>query len=153
VAADAISILSPAWNDSGTSSELHQTASSDTVNTAMIAGIVPSTGTGSTQNSGGAMNFPRLLEDWSTGTTTLTLNTSIVCLFSSTWATGQFLRPGNYYYAPHLRQFSFDQNYTISSKMPPGTPNICRLIRATWANPPPGVTNYTPSPTLDFVSQ
>ena len=101
-----------------------------TVNaTAMIAGIVPSTGTGTTQNSGGAMNFPRLLEDWRSAT--LTLNTSIVCLYSSTWATGRFLIPGNYYYAPATRNFAFDQNYTISAKMPPGTPNICRLIRAT----------------------
>jgi hypothetical protein len=119
----------------------------------MIAGIVPSTGTGSTDYSGGANNFPRLLENWSTGSTTLTLNTSIVCLFSSTWATSPFQVPGNYYDAPHLRQFSFDLNYTSSAKMPPGTPNICRLIRADWCNPPPGDVTFAPSPTLDFVPQ
>jgi hypothetical protein len=151
VAADAITILSPSWTDAGTATELGEVASSDTVNTAMIAGIVPSTGTGSTQYSGGANNYPRLLEDWRSAV--LTLNTSMICLYNSTWATNMFQLPGHYYYAPATRNFAFDQNYTISSKMPPGTPNICRLIRATWSNPPPGVTNYTPSPTLDFVSQ
>jgi hypothetical protein len=35
--------------------------------------------------------------------------------------------------------------------MPPGTPNICRLVRASWCNPPPATVTYAPSPTLDFV--
>jgi hypothetical protein len=151
VACDAITILSPHWSDALDLTALAETATSDTVNTAIIAGIVPSTGTGSTQYSGGANNFPRLLEDWSNAT--LTLNTSMVCLFSSTWATGKFVLPGTYYYAPATRNFSFDLNYTSSAKLPPGTPKICRLIRATWCNPMPGDITYAPSPTLDFVPQ
>ncbi len=157
VACDALTILSPHWVDYGTklpnnnSSELGQSALNDTVNTAIIAGIVGSTGTGSTQYSGGANNLPRLLEDWTSAT--LTLNTSIVCLYNSSWATGKFVLPGTYYYAPSQRNFSFDQNYTISTKMPPGTPNICRLVRAAWCNPPPGTVTFAPSPTLDFVPQ
>jgi hypothetical protein len=27
------------------------------------------------------------------------------------------------------------------------------MIRATWCNPPPGTTNYTLSPTNDFVAR
>ena len=160
IAADAITILSPNWVDKASSGsvdswhELGIDAANDTVNTAMIAGIVPSTGTGGTQNSGGAMNFPRLLEDWGSSVhATLTLNTSIVCLFNSTWATGRFVIPGTYYYAPYHRYFAFDLNYTSSAKMPPGTPNICRLVRAAWCNPPPGTISYAPSPTLDFVAR
>ena len=150
VACDALTILSPNWSDgSSLLKALNQTAKSDTVNTAIITGIVASTGTGSSQYSGGANNLPRLLEDWSNFT--LTLNTSIVCLFNSTWATGQFILPGNYYYAPGTRNFSFDQNYTTAAGMPPGTPNICRMIRANWCNPPPGVINY--SNVTDFVAR
>ena len=89
VAGDAVTFLSPSWQDSGSTSsystELGETAVSATYNTAMIAGNVPSTGTGSTNYSGGVNNLPRLLEDWSSAT--LTANTSFVCLFSSTWAT------------------------------------------------------------------
>jgi hypothetical protein len=182
VACDALTILSPAWQDlpqnytvyttnittshghpTGTNvthttvtSLLAQQATSDTVNTAIIAGIVASTGTSSSSYSGGANNLPRLLEDWGNGSSSganadLTLNTSIVCLFNSTWATGPFVLPGQYYYAPMHRNFSFDLNYTQSAKMPPGTPNICRMVRAAWCNPPPGNISFAPSPTLDFV--
>jgi len=150
VAGDALTILSPHWTDSGSYSELGEAATSDTVNCAVIAGIVPSTGTGATQYSGGANNFPRLLEDWRSAT--LTLNTSMICLFSSTWATGRFVLPGTYYYAPGVRNFAFNQNYATSSGMPPGTPNICRLIKANWCNPRPNDITY-PDVTLDFVPQ
>lgn len=151
VAADAVTILSPGWSDaqatSSSGTRLSINAQDDTVNTAMIAGIVPSTGTSSTTYSGGANNFPRLLENWSGDN--LWLNTSIVCLFASTWANTPY-RLSGYYFNPPTRHFAFDQNYMSSSKMPPGTPNICRLIRANWCNPQPGTTNY-PSVTLDFV--
>jgi hypothetical protein len=152
IVCDAITILSPSWNDSqGNGSLSYRNASSDTVNAAFIAGIVPSTGTGSSQYSGGVNNYPRLLENWSSST--LTLNTSIVCLFQSASATGQFVLPGTYYYAPQLRQFSFDLNYMNAAKMPPGTPNICKVVRSQWCNPPPGVTNFTMPATIDFVYQ
>ena len=71
------------------------------------------------------MNLPRLLEAWSSsgGSSyqTLTLNTSIVNLFTSTRATNQFQNAGVYYYAP-TRQFSFNLNFLIPQTMPPGTP-------------------------------
>jgi hypothetical protein len=91
-----------------------------------------------------------LLENWNNKT--LTLNTSMVCLFSSTWATGEFIPPqaAGSYYSPPSRDFNFNMNYTGSGGMPPGTPNICALIRSSWSNPAPDTTT-SPSVTLGFV--
>jgi len=51
-----------------------------------------------------------------------------------------------------LRSFAFNENFTNASGMPPGTPNICRLIRATWSNPPPDVVNSTNFTVWDYVA-
>ena len=145
---DALTILSGNWVDANSGATLGssgggvRTAINDTVNAAILTGIVPSAGSGATTFSGGAMNLPRLLEDWGNGgAVTLTLNTSIVNLFASTRATNQFQNPGNYYYAP-TRQFSFDQNFLQYSRQPPGTPMLCAILRSKWAVPPPNTVNY-----------
>jgi hypothetical protein len=145
---DALTILSGNWNDANSKKTLGssgggiRTAVSDTVNAAIMAGIVPSTGPGGTQFSGGAMNLPRLLEDWGNGgAVTLTLNTSIVNMYASTRATNQFQNPGAYYYAP-TRQFNFDQNFLHYDKQPPGTPMIGAVLRSKWAAPPPNTVTY-----------
>jgi hypothetical protein len=145
---DALTVLSSAWVDANSNETLGnsgggvRTAVSTTVNAAILTGIVPSTGSGSTQYSGGVMNLPRLLEDWGNGgSVTLTLNTSIVNLFNSARATNQWQSPGKYYYAP-TRQFSFNQNYMNYSQQPPGTPMLGYVLRAHWCLPPPGTTNY-----------
>ena len=82
---DALTILSPAWLDSESSSSYTaRNASDTTVNAAILTGIVPSTGSSSSQFSGGVHNLTRLLEDWnSPSTRTLTLNTAIMNLFNS----------------------------------------------------------------------
>jgi len=147
VICDALTILSPAWNDTLSKPALAITALSDTVNTAIIAGNVLTTDTTSTGFSGGVMNLTRLLEDWSAAN--LYLNTSLINLYPSAQATQQFQLPGNYYFAP-TRHFSFDLNYTTSTGLPPGTPLIDRMIRAGWGIAPPNIVNYY-SPTLDFV--
>ena len=154
-ACDALTILSGAWADSksalGYSSR--NNATSTTVDAAILAGIVYSTDSSGTGFSGGVVNLPRLLENWSTGSTSLTLNTSMVCLYNSVQATTQFVMPGTYYNAPTQRNFWFDQNFTLSTGLPPGTPKIDQMIRATWCNPPPGTVTYNPSPTLDYVAR
>ena len=149
---DAITILSPNWQSANydarsASSFTSRPALSDTVNAAMIAGNVLSTGPGATQFSGGVHNLTRLLEDWSGST--LTLNTSIINLYNSVQAAQQFQMPGAYY-DPPTRQFSFDLNYTTASGLPPGTPVVDRMIRADWCNPPPNTTTY--AYTNDFVA-
>src|SRR5205807_1791618 len=92
--------------------------------------------------SGGVMNLPRLLEDWSSST--LTLNTSIVNMFASQIATNQFKNPGTYYWAPSSRNFSFNTNFL--AKQPPGTPNLNVIVRSTWAAPPPNTLNFYVTP-------
>jgi hypothetical protein len=129
---DALTILSPNWQDSQSASTYTtRIAANDTVNAAILTGIVPSTGSSSTTFSGGVHNLPRLLEDWNSPSThTLTLNTSIVNLFNSQMATSQFQNPG-VYYDPPTRQFSFDVNFANPAKQPPpGTPMVSVIVPA-----------------------
>ncbi len=123
---DAITVLSTNWVDTNSSKALSmRLAANTTINAAIIAGKVSSTGPGTNTYSGGAMNFIRLLEDWSNGTSqkTLTMNTSLVCLFDSERATAQYRNPGYYYYAP-ARNFQFDTNFNDITQLPPGTPSL-----------------------------
>lgn len=144
---DALTILSRNWVDSQSGYSLgsgsKNKAVSTTINAAILAGNVPSTGSDVNSYSGGVMNLPRLLEDWGNGSSSvvLTVNTSMVNLFSSSRATAQFQSPGIYYYAP-TRQFSFDLNFMNQGKIPPGTPILGAILRSKWAVPPPGVTSY-----------
>jgi hypothetical protein len=117
---DALTLLSPLWLDSHSSGPFtSRLARESTVNAAILTGIVPSTGSASSQFSGGVHNLPRLLENWSS--CFLTLNTSLVCLFNSVVATNKFVNPGTYYNPPS-RQFQFDPNFLNPAKLPPGTP-------------------------------
>lgn len=138
---DALTVLSPNWGDStyGTTTSLSsRDAANTTVNSAIIAGAVYSTGTASGQWSGGVHNLPRLLEDW--GGRTLTLNTSLVNLYNSVRASTQFQNPGIYYNAPN-RNFNFDQNFLQVAKLPPGTPTVSVMSRYKWTTVP--VNNVT----------
>lgn len=143
---DAWTALSTSWKDSYSNLSLNsRTAGNTTVNAAIISGMVDSDASDGSPFSGGAMNMPRLLEHWGNGSSTkLTLNTSIVNLYNSVYATTTWKTPGTYYYAP-IRDFNFDLNFTDMTKLPPGTPMLSALIRGSWANPPPGTTTYAGS--------
>lgn len=141
---DALTILSSSWQDNQSAQNYNsRNAVSTTVNAALIAGIVYSTGPGATQFSGGVVNYPRLLEDWSPGNSTvvLTLNSSLVSFYNSARATNQFQNPGVYYAAP-TRNFNFDPKFLSAVMQPPGTPAVGVISRSMWANPPPNTTNY-----------
>jgi hypothetical protein len=141
---DALTILSGAWKDNqGGSSYNGRNASDTTVNAAILTGIVPSTGSSSSQFSGGVHNLPRLLEDWSNQT--LTLNTAIMNLFSSKIATHQFVNP-TVYYDPPTRKFSYDLNFQDPAKQPPGIPCALVLVRLNWAAPAPNTVTYNVTP-------
>jgi len=143
---DAVTFLSPAWQDSLSSSPYSaRDPENMTVNAALITGIMPSTGTSSATFSGGVHNLPRLLEDWSGHK--LWLNTSIVNLFNSTRATNKFITPGpgSYYSAP-TRRFSFDLNFMDPARQPPGVPTALVPIRFNWAVPPPNTVTYNVVP-------
>ncbi len=130
---DAITILSASWTDSGygngSASLGSRGAASTTVNAAIIAGSVYTTGSAVGQWSGGVHNLTRLLESWSGQT--LTLNSSLVNLYDSAKATTQFQNPNIYYTAPS-RNFNFDQNFLNAAKLPPGTPTVSVISRSKW---------------------
>lgn len=125
---DAITILSPSWNDSNTG-KLPGGVTPATVNAAMLQGIVASNPNISGNYSGGVENFLRLLEDW--GGQTLTYNGSIVVLFYSQYATNSWQQTGNYYNPP-TRQWSFDFSYQNAVKIPPLSPQSKALVRGSW---------------------
>ncbi len=122
--ADAVTVLSSNWNDGydGSTTLAERPAVDVTVNAAILQGIVPSATVGDNQYySGGAENFLRLLEDWSTNT--LMYNGSMVAMFDCRYATNYWQSPGNYYNEPAWQR-SFDTNFLNPGKLPPGTPNV-----------------------------
>jgi hypothetical protein len=130
--ADAVTFLSSSWSDAlsgGSYSSRNRVANNMTVNAAILAGNVPSTGATATNFSGGVQNLPRMLENWSA--VTQTLNTSLVCLFSSQMATNQFQMPG-VYYNPPTRNWAFDPNFYILEKLPPGGTFVTLPDAAPW---------------------
>jgi hypothetical protein len=132
--ADAITILSSAWNDSDTSSTSlsSRTPVNTTINAAALEGIVISTNDASGNNhySGGLENFMRLEENWDTATT-LQYNGSIIVMFPSQYATNFWQVPGNYYNPP-TRHWAFDLNFTQLNKQPPMCPSFKVLNRTGW---------------------
>ncbi len=90
-------------------------ATSTTVNSALMGGIVPSNGT---NYSGGVENFVRLLEDWSGET--LTFDGAIACMFYSQVAKGPW--GTNNVYKPPTLNWSYDWNFSDKAKLPPMTP-------------------------------
>jgi len=133
VLADAITILSPSWTDT-TTSKLPAVNIDDTVNTALLEGIVPSNtnivdSSSGGGYSGGVENVLRYLEDWSGNTNTY--NGSIVVMFPSIYATNSFIGGGNYYNPP-TRNWAFDNNFTNLADLPPIHPSAKSLIRNTW---------------------
>ncbi len=123
--ADAITVLSGGWSDSNSTNTWdNRVARNMTINAAVLAGIVPSYGT---YFSGGVENFLRLLENW--GSYTLTFNGSIVVLFPSQFAIAPWAVTT---YAAPQRLFSFDPKFKDNTKLPPGAPYVCTIIRSAW---------------------
>jgi hypothetical protein len=124
VVADAVNILSNAWNDSNSSSGLSsRTASNTTINTAIVSGIVPSS---NNYYSGGAENFPRFLEDWSSKS--LTYYGSMVELYPSRQSIGRWGAAN--VYNPPQRQWYFDTNLQIYT--PPGSLPVFSYTKGRW---------------------
>lgn len=135
--ADAITILSTNWpNFKNQSNYGNRPAANTTVNAACLEGIVQSTGGGNGNNahySGGVENFLRLMEDWAHGGgAVLTYNGSIMVMFPSQYATNYWQQPGNYYGIP-TRNWGFDTNFEIQSKLPPLTPQFRTVVRNQWS--------------------
>jgi hypothetical protein len=135
VFADAITILSPAWNPANSSLSLtNRTATADTVNAAFLTGNVPSNGS---TYSGGVENFPRFLENWSG--LNFYYNGSMVEMFPSQIANAAWPGTGTVYNPP-TRDWTFDNNFNNPSDLPPLTPRVINIIRSQWATLPVGTT-------------
>jgi len=125
--ADAITVLSTAWNDANANLNISsRSANPTTVNAAFLAGIVQ---TVPNAYSGGVENFPRFLENWSGKV--FTYNGSMVVMYESKEATRKWPGTGTVYNPPN-RAWAFDQNFTDINKLPPGTPVARALIRGKW---------------------
>jgi hypothetical protein len=129
VFADAVTILSNFWKDSNAASGLSsKIATSTTVNTAIVAGFLPSGWTNPKTGaqygySGGLNNFPRFLEDW-TGKT-FNYTGSMIELFTSQIATGEW--DTGTIYQPPIRVWNFDSNFV--GKPPPGSLDAVSISR------------------------
>ncbi len=128
IIADAVNILSNSWSDANSSSSLSsRVAGNTTVNTAIVSGIVSTNAYGDNAYSGGAENFPRFLEDWSSAT--FTYYGSMVELYQSKYSTGEWGKAN--VYSPPTREWFFDTNFKFSP--PPGTLMVFSYIKGQWA--------------------
>jgi hypothetical protein len=134
--ADAVTVLSPAWSPKETNSGATYTASADTVNAAILTGIVPSNGT---YYSGGVENFPRFQENWSG--VNFYYNGSMVEMFTSQIANYPWPGTGTVYNPP-TRNWAFDTNFNNPARLPPLTPRVIYLNRARWSTLAPGATSF-----------
>jgi hypothetical protein len=126
VTGDAVTILSNNWDDANSNGNLvTRIADLTTVNAALMTGNVP-TDTDNSQYSGGLENFPRFLEEWSNET--FEYNGSLVCLWESEQATGDWQYGPPVYKAPN-RDWSYGLDI---NNMPPGTPYVRLIQKVGW---------------------
>jgi len=132
--ADAITILSDAWQDANSTSAVGSRVAADTtVNAAFLTGVVETT---AGHYSGGMENFPRFLETWGLANV-FTYNGSMVKMFPSLYATNAWENNNNIY-DPPARNWAFDLNLHDPTKLPPKTPSLLRVNHKQWATLVPG---------------
>ena len=121
LAADSITILSGSWSNRFSTQASGAGGSDNAINNevcaGMVAGIVLSDSVSTSNESGGAHNFPRFLENW--GSATFAYRGSLVSLYVSEigaqpWSTS--------YYNPPTRNWGY-YNQFASGNYPPGTPS------------------------------
>lgn len=123
VVGDAVNVLSNNWNDANSLlGQSSRVATSTTINTAIVAGSVPTT---SSSYSGGIENFTRFHEKW-TGQY-LTLYGAIALLYNSEQATG--LWNASDYSAPDRRWY---YDTLLQDSNPPGFRVARTYERGPW---------------------
>lgn len=124
---DSMNILSNSWDDTKSTQSLsNRVASNTTVQAAVIAGNTETT-TGN--YNGGFENIHRFLENWSSKT--LTYKGSVIVLYNSQIATGNWGGTGTYYNPPN-RVWSFDTTFLDPTYSIPGFPSVYQVIRSRW---------------------
>jgi hypothetical protein len=126
VAADAVNILSNAWSDSNSTLGIgSRVASNTTVNTAVIAGNVPSSR--ANDYSGGIENFMRFHENWSNKY--FTIYGTLAALYNSNEAVRPWKGAS---YNPPNRRWYYDTNFQDAN--PPGF-RVARVYeRGAWTS-------------------
>lgn len=140
IIADAVTFLSNNWNDirsftnpasaaSPTSPAANpRTATTTGYRMAIVSGksltfLKPSYADASFGSDGGAHNFLRTLEYWTNTGTALRYRGSLVSFFISRQAVGTFkCCDFDVYDKPDVRDFAFDTDFLLPSRLPPGTP-------------------------------
>lgn len=124
VIGDAVMILSNSWVDGNSNLQLSsRVATPTTFNAAIMSGQVLTT---SNSPSGGAHNFPRFLEDWSSKN--FTYYGSMVELFASKRFTGVYGQSN--VYSPPVRRWYFDNTFLATP--PPGSLTTTSFTRGRW---------------------
>ncbi len=124
VVGDSVNILSNAWNDANSTAGIgSRLATSTTINTAIVAGNVP---TGSSSSySGGIENFTRFHEDWSNDY--LTIYGALALLFDSAQAKAPWSAAS---YSPPNRRWYYDT--LLQDNNPPGFRVARTYERGRW---------------------
>ena len=129
--ADAVTFLSNNWNDirsfTAPSDSLARPATSTIYRMALITGKglafpQPSGTDASFGSDGGAHNFMRSLENWNTTGTIHRYRGSMVSFFINRQGVGTFKCCDQDAYNRGDRDWSFDTDFLLPSKLPPGTP-------------------------------
>ncbi len=126
--ADAITALSPAWDDANAANtDLTSRVAPGpmTINSGILTGNISAT---STNASGGAQNLLRYLENWHDYNVTVT--GSLGRLFQSQTFVMPFQQPGRVYRAPANRLFTFDEG--LLSHPPAGSPQTTAFSRGSF---------------------
>ncbi|MCC7008876.1 MAG: pilus assembly PilX N-terminal domain-containing protein [Acidobacteria bacterium] len=128
VIADAVTLLSNAWNDRTSVTNAHSMTNRDAVTTWYRLAVIAGKGisfpqpAGTVQDfgtDGGAHNFLRYLEDWSDQT--LNFRGSIVSLYTSRQGNGTY-KCCVTVYSPPTRGYNFDTDFLTPALLPPRTP-------------------------------
>jgi hypothetical protein len=131
--ADSVTLLSNAWNDirsftSPGQAQGRRNATTTGYRMAVVAGKSlafpkPASTDASFGSDGGAHNFMRNLEYWTTGGIIQRYRGSLVSFFISRQATGTFKCCAyDVYNKPDVRDMAFDTDFLLPSRLPPGTP-------------------------------
>ena len=134
VVGDALTILSPLWDDAQQQGPVQRNATGMGFFAAILMGHSGSPcdheepGCVSSGYGGGLENFPRFLEDW--GGDVLTYRGSLVSLHFSRFATAAW--GCCTYYTPPTRDWEFDIRFEDPANLPPGTPVVGNVIHTAF---------------------
>jgi hypothetical protein len=132
IMADSVTLLSNNWTDirsfTNPTDSMQRRATTTGFRMAIVTGKTlyfpkPASADASFGSDGGAHNFVRLLEDWDVGGTVVhRYRGSLVSFFISRQAIGSFKCCDQDAYNRGDRAWSFDTDFLLPTKLPPGTP-------------------------------